>query len=85
MSRAPVLTAILAVAALAAAPVSLHFEGNQGTAEPFLFVFPFAALVAGIGTVVALSRRLAVLAGLNALATIGIVLFWVALLTYEGR
>lgn len=56
-SGAPLATLLVAVAGLAALPISLHFEGNEGTAEPFLVVFPIVALVALAGAVVALRRR----------------------------
>jgi hypothetical protein len=84
MPLTPVVTALIALSAIAAAPISLHFEGNEGTLEPFFFVLPLAALVAVAGVVVALRARARALWLLNALAGFGGIVFWIALLTYEG-
>jgi hypothetical protein len=85
MPLTPVVTALIGVSALAAAPISLHFEGNEGTLEPFYVILPLAALVAGAGTFIAVRARARGLGLLNALAGAGGILFWIALLTYEGR
>jgi hypothetical protein len=85
MSRTPLLTALIAVAAIAAAPISLHFEGNEGTAEPFVYVLPLAALVAGAGLLIGLRGRARWLSLANAFAGALAVIFWIALVTYEGR
>jgi hypothetical protein len=84
MSLTPVVTALIAVLAIAAAPVSLHFEGNEGTLEPFYAILPLAAIVAGAGTFIALRARARGLWLLNALAAAAGIIFWIALLTYEG-
>lgn len=84
MSRAPRLTLVLAVAALVALPISLHFEGNEGTAEPFLIVFPLAAFAAVVGAVIAWLYRLRALLVLNVLATTPLLIYWIFLVTYEG-
>jgi hypothetical protein len=83
MPFTPVVTALIAVSAIAAAPISLHFEGNDGTLEPFFVVLPLTALVAGVGVFVALRARALELWLLNALAGVAGVLFWIAL-AYEG-
>jgi hypothetical protein len=65
-------------------PVSLHFEGNEGTAEPFLVVFPVVALLALVGALIALRRGVMTLFLLNLLlAAVGLVA-WIGLLTIEG-
>ncbi len=84
MPRTPVVTALIALSAIAAAPISLHFEGNEGTLEPFYAILPLAALVAGAGTFLALRARVRGLWLLNALAGALDVFFWIALLTYQG-
>jgi len=84
MPRAPVLTLLIAVGAIVAAPASLHFEGNEGTLEPYLAVFPIAALVAVAGAVVALRQRLVELFVLNGIVAAVDVFFWIGLLTFEG-
>jgi hypothetical protein len=84
MPRTPLLTGAVALAAVAAAPISLHFEGSEGTLEPFLIVFPLAALVAGAGFLIALRVRARVLSLVNAFAGTLAIVFWIALVTYEG-
>ena len=84
MPLTPVVTALIAFSAIAAAPISLHFEGNEGTLEPFFVVLPLAALAAGVGIFVALRARARGLCLLNALAGVAGIFFWIALLTYEG-
>ena len=84
MPLTPVETALLAVSSIAAAPISLHFEGNDGTLEPFYVILPLAALVAGAGTFIALRARARGLWLLNGLAGAAGISFWIALLTYEG-
>ncbi len=84
MPLTPVVTALIALSAIAAAPISLHFEGNEGTLEPFLVVLPLAAAVAGAGFFVALRARAHALWLLNGLAGVGGIVFWIALLRYEG-
>jgi hypothetical protein len=84
MPLTPVVTALIAASAIAAAPISLHFEGNEGTLEPFFVVLPLAALVAVAGVVVALRVRARTLWLLNALAGFAGIVFWIALLRYEG-
>lgn len=84
MPRTPVVTAVVALAAAAAAPVSLHFEGNDGTLEPFVVVLPLAALVAGAGFVIALRANAWWLSLVNAGAAALTAVFWIALVTYEG-
>ena len=84
MPLTPVLTALIALSAIAAAPISLHFEGNEGTLEPFFVVLPLAAVVAGAGVFVALRARARGLWLLNALAGVAGIFFWIALLTFEG-
>ena len=83
MSRAPLLTLLAAVAAFVALPLSLHFEGNDGTAEPFLYILPAAVVIAGAGTALSL-RKSPWLAGFNLIAAGVISLFWVWLVTYRG-
>jgi hypothetical protein len=75
---------LLAIAAIAALPLSLHFEGNNGTAEPFLFVLPIAACVALAGALIALRCRKAELFVLNLLVAGIALIWWIALLIYEG-
>ena len=65
-------------------PVSLHFEGNEGTAEPFLIVFPLAAFAAVVGALLAWLCRLRTLFVLNVLATASVLVYWIFLVTYEG-
>ena len=84
MPLTPVVTALIALSAIAAAPISLHFEGNEGTLEPFFVVLPLAALAAGAGVFVALRAQARSLWLLNALAGVAGIFFWVALLAYEG-
>jgi hypothetical protein len=84
MPLTPVVTALIALSAIAAAPISLHFEGNEGTLEPFVVVLPLAALVAGVGAFVALRARAFWLWLLNALVGVAGISFWIALLAYEG-
>jgi hypothetical protein len=84
MPLTPVVTALIALSAIAAAPISLHFEGNEGTLEPFFVVLPLAVLAAGAGVFVALRARAHGLWLLNALAGVTGIFFWIALLTYEG-
>jgi hypothetical protein len=84
MPITPVVTALIALSAIAAAPISLHFEGNNGTLEPFFVVLPLAALAAAVGVFVALRARAAGLWLLNALAGLAGIFFWIALLTFEG-
>ncbi len=84
MPRVAVLTALVAVAAIAAAPISLHFEGEHGTLEPFLVVFPVAALVAAAGVAIADRQRSRALAVLNLLAAAFAFFFWIGLLSFEG-
>jgi hypothetical protein len=75
---------LVAAAGIAALPVSLHFEGNEGTAEPFLVVFPVVALLALVGALIALRRGVMTLFLLNLLlAAVGLVA-WIGLLTIEG-
>jgi hypothetical protein len=75
---------LIALSAIAAAPISLHFEGNEGTLEPFYAILPLAALVAGAGTLIALRVQAHGLSLLNALAGLVGVFFWIPLLTFEG-
>lgn len=84
MPLTPALAALVALSAIAAAPISLHFEGNEGTLEPFLVVLPLAALVAGAGIFSALRVRAIGLSVLNALTFGAALTFWIALLTFEG-
>jgi hypothetical protein len=78
------VTLLVAAAGIAALPVSLHFEGNEGTAEPFLVVFPVVALLALVGALIALRRGVMTLFLLNLLlAAVGLVA-WIGLLTIEG-
>jgi hypothetical protein len=85
MPVTPVVTALIALSAIAAAPISLHFEGNEGTLEPFFVVLPLAAVAASVGVFVALRARANGLWLLNAFAGAAGIFFWIALLTYEGR
>ena len=75
---------LLAIAGIAALPLSVHFEGNNGTAEPFLFVLPIAVCVALAGALIALRRRTAKLFVLNLLVSATALIWWIALLAYEG-
>jgi hypothetical protein len=84
MSRAPFLTALISWSAIAAAPISVHFEGNDGTLEPFFVVFPLAAVTAGAGFVIALKALAHGAALANAFAACLAVASWIALVTYEG-
>jgi hypothetical protein len=84
MPLTPVVTAVIALSAIAAAPISLHFEGNEGTLEPFFVVLPLAALAAGAGVLAALRARAHRLWLLNALAGMAGISLWIALLAYEG-
>ncbi len=84
MPRSPFLTALIAISAIAAAPISLHFEGNNGTLEPFIVVFPLAALAAGAGLLIALRARARGLSVVNALAATFALVWWIALVTFEG-
>jgi hypothetical protein len=84
MPRTPLLTAMITLSAIAAAPISLHFEGNEGTLEPFIVVFPLAALAAGAGLLTALRARARGLSLVNAFAGTLAIVFWIALVTYEG-
>jgi hypothetical protein len=79
-----VVTFVLVAAGVAALPLSLHFEGNQGTAEPFLVVFPVVALLAIAGAVFAYRRRASTLLALNTLGGLVSLLGWIALVTYQG-
>ena len=84
MSRAPLLTLLFAAAAFAALPLSLHFEGNDGTAEPFIAVFPVAALLAAAGMAIAFRRGMRVTGALNLCALGLLAAYWIFLVTYEG-
>lgn len=77
-------TFVLVAAGLAALPVSLHFEGNEGTAEPFLVVFPVVAILALAGALFAYRRRASALLALNTLGGLFALLGWIALMTYPG-
>ena len=84
MHRAPVLTLAITVAAFLALPVSVHFEGNEATGEPFLYVFPLAVAVAAIGVALALRRRSLPLSVLNAFVGGVTLAYWIWLATYKG-
>jgi hypothetical protein len=84
MPRTPLLTAAIAWSAIAAAPISLHFEGNDGTLEPFIVVLPVAALAAGAGFVIALRAHARVPSLVNAVAAALAAVWWIWLVTYEG-
>ena len=84
MPFTPALAALVALSTIAAAPISLHFEGNEGTLEPFLAILPLAALVAGVGIFAALRVRAIGLSVLNALTFCAALIFWIGLLTFEG-
>jgi hypothetical protein len=75
---------LVAAAAIAALPLSLHFEGNDGTAEPFIIVLPCAAVVGAAGAAIALRRRRSVMLLLNLLAVAAMLVYWIFLVTYEG-
>ncbi len=77
-------TVVLVAAGLAALPLSLHFEGNEGTAEPFLVVFPLVVLLALVGASFAYRRRASTLLALNTLGGLFALLGWIALVTYPG-
>jgi hypothetical protein len=83
MPRTPLLTLLVGAAALVAMPVSLHFEGNSGTLEPFEYVLPVVGVSAIVGLVAA-GRRFAWIALLN--GAVGAVAFayWTWLVTYRG-
>jgi hypothetical protein len=82
--KLPWATLVLVAAGVAALPVSLHFEGNDGNAEPFIFVFPLVTLVALAGAVVAVRGRASILVALNSLGALVALLGWIALVTYPG-
>jgi hypothetical protein len=82
--QAAVATLCIAAASLAAVPISLHFEGNNGSAEPFLYVLPISVVAAVGGVIMALRIRAQLLLALNGLAATSAFVFWIALLTYEG-
>jgi hypothetical protein len=79
-----IATFVLVAAAVAALPLSLHFEGNDGTAEPFLIVFPPVVLLALAGAVWAYRRHASTLLVLNTLGGLVALLGWIALVTYPG-
>lgn len=84
MPRTPLVTAAIALAAIAAAPISLHFEGNEGTLEPFIVIFPLAALAAAAGLVVALRAHARGPSLVNGAAATLAAVWWIWLVTYEG-
>lgn len=82
--KLPWVTLVLVAAGLAALPLSLHFEGNDGSAEPFIFVFPLLTLLALVGVVFAFRARESILVALNSLGGLVALLGWIALVTYQG-
>ncbi|MCA1837580.1 MAG: hypothetical protein LC674_02020 [Actinobacteria bacterium] len=82
--KLPLAMFVLVAAGVAALPVSLHFEGNEGTAEPFLVAFPLVVLLAFGGAFFAYRRRASVLVALNTLAGVVALLGWIALVMYPG-
>lgn len=82
--KLPWVTLVLVAAGVAALPVSVHFEGNDGTAEPFILVLPLVTLVALAGAVSAFRGRSSILVVLNSVGGLVALLGWIALVTYPG-
>jgi hypothetical protein len=83
MPRTPLLTLLVGVSALVAMPVSLHFEGNSGTLEPFEYVLPVVGVSAIVGFAAA-GRRFAWIALLNGVVGVVVFAYWTWLVTYRG-
>lgn len=82
--RAAAATATVGAAVIAAIPLTLHFEGNDASAEPFIFILPIVALVSLSGALWALRVRATKLFALN-LAMVAIdAVAWLSLVMYEG-
>lgn len=82
--QAPLAKLLVAAVGIPALPLSLHLEGNEGTAEPFLVVFPVVGVLALAGAAIASRRRATSLLALNLILAAVAVFAWIRLLTYEG-